>query len=200
MEPAGARRGIQLDLIAGIDAQFDVDHSYDNVAWDGNYGLQVSTPLTRALAAKVAVVHTSAHLGDELIERTGRERIGYTREELVVGLRRRLRPSLAVYGEAGYGYELRNRELQEPWRLQAGAELDPSRSREGPASWFAAIDLSATEERDYRLDAALKAGRTFRVEERRWRVGVEIYDGRPNAGELFQDTEAHVAAGLWLDL
>jgi hypothetical protein len=30
--------GVQLDLIAGMDGQFDLDHSLDNIGWDGNYG------------------------------------------------------------------------------------------------------------------------------------------------------------------
>jgi hypothetical protein len=38
------------------------------------------------------------------------------------------------------------------------------------------------------------------VVDRTWRLGVELYDGRPNLGEFFQDSEAHVALGVWLDL
>ena len=79
--------------------------------------------------------------------------------------------------------------------------VDPTRRRGGPSrAWFLGVDVSATEERDYRLDAAVKAGRTWRVEDRRWRLGAELYDGRPNLGEFFQDTETHVGIGVWLDM
>lgn len=193
--------GLQLDILAGIDGQFDVDHRYDNIGWDGNYGLQVSAPWGEAAALKLAVLHTSSHIGDELIERTSRRRIDYTREELVAGVNRRLGGGFSVYGEIGWAYELRNRDLQEPMRLQTGLDFDPTRAPQRRSrAWFLGLDFSATEERDYRIDVALKAGRTFRVEERCWRLGVELYHGRPNLGEFFQDTEAHVALGVWLDL
>ena len=39
-------RALQLDLLAGLDAQFDADTSYDSVGWDGNYGLAVSRRLS----------------------------------------------------------------------------------------------------------------------------------------------------------
>jgi hypothetical protein len=191
---------VQLDLIAGMDGQFDLDHSYDNIGWDGNYGLQASTRLSPAWAVKLGLVHTSSHVGDELAERTGRQRIGYTREELVVGARRDLGRDVAVYAEVGYGYDPSNAELQEPWRLQTGLDFDPAVARTWRRTgWFAGLDLSATEERDLRIDVAVKAGRTFRLEDRVWRLGLELYDGRPNIGEFFQDTERHVALGVWLD-
>ena len=124
---------VQLDLVAGMDGQFDLDHSLDNIGWDGNYGLQASTRLAPAWAAKLGLVHTSSHIGDELEERTGRQRIGYSRDELVVGVRRDLGHDLAVYGEAGYGYDLSVQELQEPWRLQTGLDFDPALTARGDA-------------------------------------------------------------------
>jgi Protein of unknown function (DUF1207) len=200
-EAASASDGIQLDLIAGMDGQFDLDHSLDNIGWDGNYGLQASTRLRPALAVKLGLVHTSSHIGDELEERTGRQRIGYGRDELVAGVRRDLGRDLSFYGEAGYGYKLSEREVQEPWRLQTGLDFDPALRAEGRRTgWFLGVDLSATEERDQRVDVAIKAGRTFRLEDRVWRLGLELYDGRPNLGEFFQDTERHVALGVWLDI
>ena len=107
-----ASMSVQLDLIAGLDGQFDLDRALDNIGWDGNYGLQASTRLSPAWAVKLGLVHTSSHIGDELEERTGRQRIGYSRDELMVGVRRVLGRDVAVYGEAGYGYDLGVQELQ----------------------------------------------------------------------------------------
>jgi hypothetical protein len=153
---------VQLDLIAGMDGQFDLDHSLDNIGWDGNYGLQASTRLTPVWAVKLGLVHTSSHVGDELEERTGRQRIGYSRNELMVGARRDLGRDVAVYAEVGYGYSLSVPELQEPWRLQTGLDFDPAVAGTGRRTgWFVGLDLSATEERDERIDVAIKAGRTF---------------------------------------
>ena len=191
---------VQLDLIAGMDGQFDLDHSLDNIGWDGNYGLQASTRLSPEWAVKLGLVHTSSHIGDEFEKRTGIQRIGYSRDELMVGVRRDFGHDVAVYGEVGYGYDLSVQELQEPGRLQTGLDFDPALAATGRRTgWFAGLDLSATEERDWRIDVAVKAGRTFRLEDRVWRLGLELYDGRPNMGEFFQDTESHVALGAWLD-
>jgi hypothetical protein len=192
--------GLQLDLVAGMDGQFDLDHSLDNIGWDGNYGLQVTSALNARLALKLALVHTSSHVGDELAERTGLRRIGYSRDELALGVRRELGSELSLYGEAAYGYDINNPGLQEPLRFQTGVDFDPARAPGGPrTAWFFGVDLSAMEERDYRVDGAVKAGRAFHVEDRYWRLGVELYDGRPNMGEFFADDEAHVALGVWLD-
>ena len=71
----------QVGLPVGFDAVFDHSHGEDNIGWDGNYGLLVTAAPAPDLAFKAGILHTSSHIGDELIERTGRERIDYTREE-----------------------------------------------------------------------------------------------------------------------
>src|SRR5512134_3712215 len=78
-------RAWQFDVEGGFNAQFDQDHSLDNIGWDGRYGLSVATARTDRLAFKFGVLHDSSHVGDEYIERTGRTRIGYTRHELAAG-------------------------------------------------------------------------------------------------------------------
>jgi hypothetical protein len=149
---------------------------------------------------KLGLVHVSSHVGDELEERTGRQRIGYSRDELMVGARRDLGRDVSVYGAAGYGYDLSAQEVQEPWRLQTGLDVDPALETTGRRTgWFAGLDVQAWEERDERIDIAVKAGRAFRLEDRVWRIALELYDGRPNMGEFFQDTESHVSLGVWLD-
>ena len=63
-------------------------------------------------------------------------------------------------------------------------------------------------------DHCIKAGTTFPPvfhvqyhpgivyvqDERRWRFGIEYYDGRAQLGEFFQDDERYISIGLWLDL
>ena len=59
--------------------------------------------------------HDSAHVGDEHSERTGRQRIGYTREELVAGVSWRPARKWRIYAEGGFGYGLDD--FQDPGRL-----------------------------------------------------------------------------------
>ena len=192
-------RSWQLSLDAGLKAQFDSYNKLDNVGWDGNYGLSLTTA-SGPLALRVGIFHTSAHVGDEYAERTGRTRIDYTREEAALGVAWRLAQRLWVYGEGGYGY-YRLTEEQRPWRAQGGLQYTTRPMLLGGRfAWYAAADFSATEERDWRLDTAVQTGVTTTSAGRQWRIGVQYIDGRPPLGEFFQDTEAWFTLGIWVDL
>ena len=194
-------RAWQVSLIAGFDGQFDVDNSYDNIGWDGNYGLAFTSSGGRGPAVKVALFHTSSHVGDEYAERTGRRRIGYTREEVNAGLAWRLGARWRVYAEAGWGHNLRNEDLQRPGRAQLGLEYEAAESLwKKRLGWYVALDVSATEERDWGVDASLDVGLSLRSGARAWRAGLGFYDGRVPLGEFFQDDERYVTFGLWLDV
>jgi hypothetical protein len=192
-------RSWQLSVDASLNAQFDSYNKLDNVGWDGKYGLSLTTS-SGPLSFRVGVLHDSAHIGDEYAERTGRTRIDYTREEAVLGVAWQLARGWRVYGEGGYAYYQLTEE-QRPWRAQGGLEYTTRRMLLGGRfAWYAAVDFSATDERDWRLDTAVQAGVTTTSGGRRWRIGVEYVDGRPPMGEFFQDTEAWFALGVWIDL
>jgi hypothetical protein len=196
-EPGG--RSWQLSLDAGLKAQFDSYNKLDNVGWDGHYGFSVTTT-SGPLALRVGILHTSAHIGDEYAERTGRTRIDYTREEAAVGVAWRLARGWWVYGEGAYGYYQLTEE-QRPWRAQGGLQYTTRPTLlGGRLAWYAAVDFSATDERDWRLDTAVQTGLTTTSGGRQWRIGVQYIDGRPPFGEFFQDTEAWFTLGVWVDL
>lgn len=200
-QPEG--RSWQLSLEAGLDGQFDMTLGQDNIGWDGNYGLTLSTARARGRwAALVGLLHTSAHIGDEWIQRTGRERINYTREEIRAAVARRFARRWRAYGELAYAYQRRAfGDLIKPLRAQSGLELEQSGGIwRGRAGWYAAADVQAWEERDWRIDVALQAGLLFERGSRTWRVGIDFHDGRVPLGEFFQDTESAVSLGLWSEL
>jgi len=91
-------------------------------------------------------------------------------------------------------------EEQAPWRAQVGLEWE-SRPElfGGRAAWYSAVDFSATQERDWRLDTAVQAGIAAKGPGSTWRFGIEYYDGRVPLGEFFQDTESRFTIGLWVD-
>ncbi len=197
-------RGWQLEFEAGFYGQFDRQHSYDNIGWDGIYGLVATAPVGERTAVKVGIHHISSHVGDEFAERTGRRRIAYTREELVAAVSRTLGARWRAYVEAGWAYDRRNPELQRPGRVEAGAELTTrGRSPGSRMRWFAAADVEAMEERDWQLDASLAAGALVRAAgagDRRWRLGLVWRDGRVPIGEFFRDDESYVGVSVWLDI
>jgi hypothetical protein len=197
--PPEGGRSWQLSIDAGLDAMFDSQHSLDNVGWDGNYGLTLTTASASRLAYKLGILHCSSHIGDEYMERTGRGRFGYSREELAFGARYRGGPAWSAYAELGIAYKQLD-ELQEPWRVQLGAEWQAERSQVlGRFAWYGAIDLQLWQERNFEPDVTLQGGLAATGPGRTWRFGVEYSHGRPPLGEFFQDTEARVSLGMWVD-
>ena len=193
-------RSWQVSIEAGFDAIFDSQNRLDVVGWDGNYALTVTTASSSPVALKFAVLHVSAHVGDEHQERTGRERINYTREELSVGAAVRWSPRWRAYGETGVAYRLGHPSL-EPWRLQWGVEYE---SGPGPCgqrfACYAAADVSAMEERDWRVDVTIDLGIVVRGGGRASRIFLEWHDGRPTVSEFFRNTMSSLSLGLKIDL
>lgn len=192
------RLGWLLSLDAGFHGQFDVRSSQDNLGWDGIYALMLSYRPDPDLAFKLGAYHISSHVGDEYIERTGRRRINYTREELQAGMNLTLSDRLQWYLEVGRAYDQRNKQLQEPWRAQTGLQYLPSRGQ--TLHWYAAVDVGASEERNWQRDIAIQFGWQIPTATRTWRVGFEAYDGKAQLGEFFQDDERYLGLGLWLDI
>lgn len=191
----------QVDILGGFNAQFDADHSLDNIGWDGRYGLLFTTGTPRGIAFKFGLLHDSGHVGDEYMIRTGRTRIGYTRQELAFGVSLPVDEHWRTYAEWGWGYQFGNEALMKPGRGQAGLEYESCRGlRERCSGWYGAVDVSATEERDWRLDTAVQTGFVARSGGRTWRIGIDWYQGRPSIGEFFQYTERSISLGLWLDV
>lgn len=201
----GGERGLgggelwRLSIEAGFDAVFDIDRNFDSIGWDGNYGLVASAGLGRG-AAKLGVLHTSAHVGDEYAERTGRRRLDYTRQEILAGLSWPLPRGLRIYSEVGWGSDLRNEAVQAPWRGQAGVEWQSGVRWRERIGLYSALDLQAMEERDWDLEASFQIGFLVDSGDRRWRVGLEYLDGRPPLGEFYQQDERGIGIGLWLDV
>ena len=191
----------QLSVEAGLDAVFDSTHKNDGIGWDGNYGGTITmVPARSPVSFKLALMHLSAHLGDEYEARTGAERINYTREEIALAIAWHPRPSLLVYGELGFAHVTRSPEQQEG-RWQGGVEYEYRPGWMGDrARWYAAADLGGLQERDWRLDTALQTGLVARNHGRTYRLYLQWYDGRPPLGQFTWYSEASLSVGFKIDL
>ncbi len=193
--------GWQVSFEAGLDGQFDIENSQDNIGWDGNFGWYLTNATEKGWSYKLAALHTSSHIGDEFIEDTGRKRINYTRREIALGMSKQFTLYYRAYAELGLGYSPGNEDLQEPGRLQAGLEFEhPQSVWDNLLGWYAALDLSSMQERDWKVDIAFQTGVFLPMQERMHRVGIEVYRGRPPLGEFFQDTEMQITFGIWVDI
>lgn len=202
MHPAGeSDRGWQLDFEGGFVGQFDVEHKLDNLGWDGHYGLMLSYKPSATVGFRFGTLHDSAHLGDEYHERTGRERIGYTREELAVATSWKPDPHWHLYAEGGYAPS--PKEFQDRLRIQAGVEyLGVTEWRKGNNGWYAALDLRSYEENDWEVRAVGQFGLLIPTGfgTNKYRVALEVGVGRSVLGEFYAYRETYAALGWYLDL
>ena len=105
-----------------------------------------------------------------------------------------------VYGELGWGLDLRDERTQAPGRAEIGLEYQGSElSSKRRMKWYSAVDASFTEEREWQLDVSLQVGLLFASGDRRWRVAIDFYDGRVPLGEFFLLDQSWVGFGIWLD-
>ena len=140
-------------------------------------------------------------IGDEYAERTGRQRINYTRQEIQAGTNWAFTDHWQTYFEAGYAYSMRNPELQKPWRVQWGLQFESEKNLwQDKLGWYTALDIESMEQRDWNIDRTFQIGFVYVQDERRWRFGIEHYDGRAQLGEFFLDDERYISIGAWLDI
>lgn len=195
--------GFQLDIEAGCIGQFDIDNNWDNIGWDGIYGIQLAWAPFGGFAFRFGTLHDSSHVGDEYAERTGRERINYTREDWILGGSWYFTKKWRIYAEVGYARELRNEDLMDPLRVLYGLEYVSSDSFwKGRLGWYAAANVSSYEENDWNLNNTIQVGLIFSAKDlsRNYRLGIEYYNGRSHFGEFFQDYEKYLAVGFWFNL
>lgn len=193
-------RGFQFDAEVGIAPTFDASNSLDNIGWDGFFGFGLSWKPLDTVAFRLSANHDSAHLGDEYVESTGRERIGYTREEFALGVSWMPYERLRLYGEVGLAYSY-DSEFMKRGRIQTGIEYETEPIFLN-ASLYAAVDAVFWEENGWEPSVTVQTGLKWRSEtlDRDLRLGLQYYDGRSLMGEFFLERERSITLGLWFDL
>lgn len=195
--------GMQLDLGAAIFAQFDQENSLDNIGWDGIIHLVFSILLDRDFALRGGLIHTSSHAGDEYMAKRDYERVGYTRNERILGISYGFFDYWRIYLESGYAYEMHDPDKQEKWRWQWGGEyISPEILLDGFASLYVATDFKSFQENNWNSSICIQTGILINAQElgRTYRMGIEHYSGRSLMGEFFQGRERYFLFGFWLDI
>ena len=190
----------QLTLEGGFHGQFDLEHSEDNIGWDGIYAISFDVLENKNIAWRLGLHHISSHIGDEIIQRTGRTRVNYTRQEARAGVVWMFSPNWQSYSEIGWAYDFNNKVLQKPLRAELGVQYEKLRNVFKTFGLYAALDLSIYEESNWDINTTFQVGLLSASDERRWRLGLEYYDGRSSLGEFFQDNEQYIGIGIWIDI
>lgn len=138
----------------------------------------------RGVEARLSAYHASSHLGDEFLERTGREPISTSREGVELLLAARPLPAVRVYG--GPGLVLRSTAALEEATLRAGAEWRPGDVRWGAFRPYASAEAHAWEEVGWEPMLSAEAGLAFGG---RYRLALVAGAGPSRAEQFFRRDE-----------
>ncbi|MFW5699109.1 MAG: DUF1207 domain-containing protein [Planctomycetota bacterium] len=198
---AQGQHRIQVDGEGGVHGQFDLENGLDNIGWDGWLALRLSyRRVDSPVALKLSYRHESSHIGDEFIERTGRGRLGYTREDLVLGVAWSPRKELTAYGAAGLGVNASS-DFQEAGYARTGLQYIDSTPRFGPWGYAVGLDVQMFEENDWEPGISLRCAlRASLAAERSFETAIEFYSGRSVLGEFSRDDERYLALTVTYDL
>ena len=190
--------GWQLDVQAAAFPRLNISEDVDVDATDFRAGVPISYRLG-GTAISFGYDHISTHVGDEFLERNpGFERVNYSRDALLVGLRQDLTEELTVYGEASYAFARDGG--AEPWVFQLGAEYfeEISTPIGGPV---AAANVQMREEYDWGGRFTTVAGWQWREPRtgRLFRVAGKYDAGKSPYYELFGEDERALGFGIFYD-
>lgn len=172
------------EVAGGVFSRFDLEgHGNEFVEVHYRVGLRLRARW-RGVAGRLAFYHVSSHLGDEFLERTGREPISTSREGVELALAAHPLPGVRVYG--GPGALVRSTSGLEPGTLRAGAEWRPGEHRWGPFRPYASAELFSWQELEWEPTASAEAGLAFGG---RYRLALIAGAGPSRAEQFFREDE-----------
>jgi hypothetical protein len=191
--------GIQLGVQVGVTARFRLaTSSNEYVASDWVVGLPVEFA-RGGVAGRAVLFHRSAHLGDEIIERTGVGRVGFGHEGVTLLLGNAAGGPVRVYGggtrllrsETSRTLRELGRGWDDEWSVQGGVEVERGIPSTGSAlAGFGALDVQSAERTNWRPQWAAVAGVAFRARQRSGQVALRWLHGPSMHGEFFLTPES----------
>jgi hypothetical protein len=200
LNPASCNVAYQLDMFALVSSRIA---QYDYM---GPQDYRAGLPITFAYGpwhGKFGYEHTSTHLGDETVQRTGRRPIDYIKDELVFGLGRWCFDNrLRLYSQTGWAFAMDVPGTNSPFRFDLGAEWYKRRATGFRGQPFAATNVEFNGAVNYQPSVALQLGWQWRNPERRLsqsRVFVQYYTGYSPYGQFFDTREQWLGLGIAFD-
>ncbi|HEX6559790.1 MAG TPA: DUF1207 domain-containing protein [Longimicrobiales bacterium] len=189
--------GIVASAQLGVFPRFRIEYpTRIDAGEDWFVGMPIEVAYER-WSGRFRIMHRSSHLGDELIEVTGAQRIEFGGEFADFLAAYRVADDLRVYGGATYNFRsyteilpaLRVRGLHDYGALQAGVDGTWYRWSGGHAGFTAGVDWQAQQRTNWRSIYAFAAGPALRSNGRATRLLVRHYRGPSAMGEFFMTPE-----------
>jgi hypothetical protein len=137
------------------------------------------------------------------MEKTGRRRINYTRDDLRIGVGYNFNKSTLVYVEPSYAVHLGNPDRQEKWAIEGGIQYQgPYNIWKGSTGLYSGLHISSYQESGWNPSFCGQLGLKIKRDPRmtKLRVGFEGYVGRAVLGEYALDfDDAYLTFGLFID-
>jgi hypothetical protein len=182
----------EVEFEAAVFARFDMHSRDDMESSDWRFGL----PFVHRdgdVAWKIHLYHLTSHLGDELMQHSGRKPQAYHLEELAGGLSWDASENSRIYGEGGAAVYTGDPTYS--GRLQSGYEWVGSKARSGLAPYFA-FDVQAKKEQYWTPCSTVAVGVAYG---RNFRFGVEYFRGRDTQTQFLTRRAQWVSFGLSFD-
>jgi hypothetical protein len=190
--------GIQLDAFGAVFTRFNGRRFL--TAADYRAGI----PLTYKKgpwSTKLSYEHTSTHIGDEFSQNTGRRQVPLVLDETVLGVSRYFfDQTLRFYGQYGYAFTTaKETNANRRSRFDLGVSYSQYADTGPWGRPYLAYDMDLREYQNYHVNSTFQAGWQWVNNGRSARIGVEVYDGRSQFGQFFQNTEHYVGFAGYYD-
>jgi len=147
----------------------------------------------------VRYIHSSAHLGDEYLERFDVERIPHSRDGFEVTAYGRPGGGLGVYGGGRWAFRVDPPEHKR-WAVRGGVEIQSAGGARVQPYLAADVELDQQNRWEPRLNAQAGVRIAPNGSRPAVRVGVEFLTGPSPQGQFWDRRATHITLGITLDL
>lgn len=190
--------GIVASAQLGVFSRFRIEYpSRDDVGQDWFVGMPFELEYEK-LSGRFRIMHRSSHIGDELVEVTGANRIEFGGEYADLIAAYEVLAGTRVYGGGTWNFRsyterlpaLRARDMHDTFALQGGVDHAVYPWSGGRTGWVAAIDWQSAQRTGWQSQFSAAAGFTARVPNGQGtKLLLRYFHGPSSVGEFFLTEE-----------
>jgi hypothetical protein len=192
--------GIVASAQLGVFSRFRIEYpSRDDVGQDWFVGMPFEITYEN-FTGRFRIMHRSSHIGDELVETTGAERIEFGGEfaDFLAGYR--VTPEVRLYGGATWNFRsytellpaLRARNMHDYFEVHGGVDAAWYGWSDGRTGLAAGVDWQSAQRTGWRSQFSLAGGVSARKAGQGMKLLLRYFHGPSSMGEFFMTKETFV--------